>query len=280
LESILTAILSAFAWGVSDYGAGIKTRRLSALVVTGAMLGTGGLLAALGLVIWDVEQLLTRTLLLGAMAGVLTVLGLTTLYWALGAGRMSIVAPISATGVVIPVAADLLGGQELGWAQLAGIVLALAGMLVIVSSAEGEEGESGRSSFAPIAVAIVSAIGLGVFYLVSAEVDEGQVLWFVTFAQLLAAAILAVLATFTRAVLPSRADARQLFGLGVLSLAAWLLATVALTSGPLSISSTITALYPVVTVLLAIRLQGERPGPLHVAALCAIFLGVAGIAAG
>lgn len=279
MEAILIAIVSAFAWGISDYGAGLKTRSMSAFVVTGAMLATGAVVAATGNLAFGADPLDERTVWLGAAAALLTVVGLTALYRALGAGRMSIVAPISATGVVVPVIVDVATGASLAWPQVIGIVLAIGGMLVIVSTVadDGPRTSSGRR---PIGLAVLSAVGLGVFYVVSGSVDQDQVVWFVLVAQAIAAVVLGVICAFVGVRVPVRSEVRDLLVLGVLSLAAWLLATIALTRGPLSVISTITALYPVVTVLLAISLQRERPRAMHVGALVAVFLGVAGIAVG
>jgi len=279
VEAILIAILSAFAWGISDYGAGLKTRTLSAFVVTGAMLATGGAVAAAGILVLGSGPLAAETIWLGAAAALVTVVGLTALYRALGTGRMSIVAPISATGVVIPVLFDIASGGSLSWPQTLGIVLAIGGMLVIVSTV-GDEGGGSASNRGPIGLAVLSAVGLGAFYVVSGSVDRDQVVWFVVVAQSSAAVVLAIVSVYLGARIPRRSEARDLVMLGLLGLAAWLLATVALTRGPLGVISTITALYPVVTILLAVFLQRERPRRQHVAALVVVFAGVAAIAAG
>lgn len=279
MEAILIAIASAFAWGISDYGAGLKTRTMSAFVVTGAMLASGAAVAATGNLLLGATHLDGRTIWLGAAAAGLTVVGLTALYQALGAGRMSIVAPISATGVVLPVIVDVATGARLAWPQAVGIALAIGGMLVIVSTVadEGPRTSSGRG---PIGLAVLAAVGLGLFYVVSGSVGENQVVWFVIVAQSIAAVVLLVVCICLGARVPARSEVRELVVLGVLGLAAWLLATIALTRGPLGVISTITALYPVVTVLLAISLQRERPRTAHVGALIAVFVGVAAIAAG
>lgn len=279
MEAILIAIVSAFAWGISDYGAGVKTRTTSAFVVTGTMLTTGAAVAAAGNLVLGGETLDERTIWLGAAAALLTVIGLTALYRALGAGRMSIVAPISATGVVLPVIVDVATGGSLAWAQMIGIVLAVGGMLAIVSTID-DDGPRTSSSRGPIGLAILAAVGLGLFYVVSGSVGQDQVVWFVVVAQSLAAAVLGVICLLVGVQVPGRSEVRELGLLGLLSLAAWLLATLALTRGPLGVISTITALYPVVTVILAISLQRERPQNKHVVALVAVFVGVAAIAAG
>lgn len=277
MNTILMSGFAAVAWGVADYGAALKTRTMSAIAVTGATLAAGAALAGVIVLVQHSPLPTSLTVRQSAVAAALTVVGLSALYKALGDGRISIVAPISATGVALPVLVGIVGGESLVWSQVGGIVVAISGMIVLIGSVGRGDGNVG--GFRPIGLAIIASVGLGVFYLVDSGVRQGQVLWFVLMSQLMAAFVLGLVCLLRRTPPPPVADAGQLGLLGVLGMLAWLQATRALSAGPLSVTSTITALYPVVTVLLAIGMQRERLRPIQVAALVAVFVGIGGIAA-
>jgi drug/metabolite transporter (DMT)-like permease len=80
--------------------------------------------------------------------------------------------------------------------------------------------------------------------------------------------------------LPGRTDRFHIAVLGGLSFVAWALSTAAVQAGELSLTATISSLYPIVTVLLAVGVTGETLRPAQVAALVATFAGVSLIVAG
>jgi drug/metabolite transporter (DMT)-like permease len=74
-----------------------------------------------------------------ALAGAAGAAALGAFYHGLAIGQMSIVAPISATGAAIPVAVGVAGGDRPSGLQAAGVVLAVAGV-VLASRQPGEDG--------------------------------------------------------------------------------------------------------------------------------------------
>src|SRR5918998_6331147 len=80
-----------------------------------------------------------------AGVGALGLIALFAFYRALAIGTMSIVAPISATGVAIPVLVGLASGERPGALQVAGIVLACAGVILAAREAPGEDAEARRA---------------------------------------------------------------------------------------------------------------------------------------
>lgn len=272
---VVLALFAALAWGASDYGAAIKSRGLSVLVVTGGMLLVAGLLAGIALSVRH-GRLDPATVWLSMAASLITIVGLTALYRALAVGQMSVVAPISATGVGIPVLIGALTGTRPTWLQATGIVVALTGMFMTVRSATPTSGSA--SSRTAVLLAVLSAIGLGGFYVIESRVREGQALWFVALSETLAGLVLmgAWLCSGRSERVPRRA-VLEIGVLGAVSLAAWLLTTLALSRGPLSLTATITALYPVVTVGLSICIGRERPGNVQLAGIAAVFVGIGAI---
>src|ERR687896_2144864 len=80
-----------------------------------------------------------------ASVGVLGLIALSAFYRALAIGTMSIVAPISATGVAIPVLVGLVSGERPGALQVAGIVLACAGVVLAAREEPSEDAAVRRS---------------------------------------------------------------------------------------------------------------------------------------
>jgi drug/metabolite transporter (DMT)-like permease len=133
--AVALALAASVSWGSADFLGGLTTRRatLWAVVVGSQAVGLAG--AALVVVLagrpwigfaglWPV--------LLGGLAGSVAVV---TFYRALAIGTMSVVAPISATSALIPFVWGLAGGERPIGLQLAGVALAVAG--VLLASVEG-----------------------------------------------------------------------------------------------------------------------------------------------
>lgn len=87
---------------------------------------------------------------------------------------MSIVAPITATGVVVPVSIGLATGDDLSPAQAAGVVLAIGGVVL----AARERAVVGRARVAAGAgIAVVAAVAFGLVLVALDAAAEGDALW-------------------------------------------------------------------------------------------------------
>jgi uncharacterized membrane protein len=143
LGAIFLSLGAALAWGVTDFGAGLKARRVPVMTVMGGMLVMGALGGVAALLVLQSPSLEAGTAWLGLAAGLATAIGLTSFYRGLAIGPMSVVAPISAGGVILPVAVGVARGDEPSAAQVLGIALAIAGMLSVVALAADPQGGSG-----------------------------------------------------------------------------------------------------------------------------------------
>ena len=85
----------------------------------------------------------SEAILAGLGAGLFGIAGLTAFYRALAIGTMSIVAPIAATGVSLPVLVGLATGDQPGLLRSIGLLAAVAG--VVLASRERSEGERARA---------------------------------------------------------------------------------------------------------------------------------------
>lgn len=214
-----------------------------------------GLLIAFAIAVWRAEAIPTgQDLVLCLVAGVLGGVGVTALYRALAVGRMGIVAPV--TGVlaaVIPVVAGIAFQGLPGPMVLAGIGLAVAAVLLVSRVADEGGGRAGLTE------ALVAGIAIGLFGVTIAGLGKGNVFAALAVirsvqAVLIIAAIVATRATWRpeRRVLPAIAV------IGVLDMAGNGLYLLAVQSGALAVASVLSALYPVVTVILAAVLLRER----------------------
>ena len=193
-------------------------------------------------------------------------------------GTVSVVAPIAALGVVVPVLVGLAEGEAPAAIQLAGLIPAMAGV-VILSYEEnpGNAGVARRSIF----LAIIAGIGFGVFFtgLDAAAADRPG--W----------AILAVrvggVATVAAALLVARpnldgvsAAVPVLLVIGFFDVLANALFAVASTKGVLPVVAVGGSMYPAFTVALAHGVLGERLARIQWAGVLLALTGVAMIAAG
>jgi len=277
--AVLLALVASSCWGVADFIGGLRSRRVALPVVLAFVEGTG-LVLVLALIALESEPLpSTRALLLSLAAGLAGVLGLGAFYRALAIGTMSIVAPISATAVALPVVLGVATGDRLSAVTSAGLACAVVG--VVLASREADAG-TGRAAAgrASIALALAAAVGFGSYFALSDAAADESVLWLLVVARIVVLPVLAAIVLVRRPPRPTRPDALALVAAGTLDVSATGLYGLANTKGALSIVSVVGSLYPVTTVLLARAVLGERIRAVQTAGILAALAGVALIAAG
>ncbi|HXS44457.1 MAG TPA: DMT family transporter [Solirubrobacteraceae bacterium] len=277
--AVLLALVASSCWGVADFIGGLRSRRVALPVVLAFVEGTGFVLV-LALIALESEPLpSTRALLLSLAAGLAGVLGLGAFYRALAIGTMSIVAPISATAVALPVVLGVATGDRLSAVTSAGLACAVVG--VVLASREADAG-TGRAAAgrASIALALAAAVGFGSYFALSDAAADESVLWLLVVARVVVLPVLAAIVLVRRPPRPTRPDALALVAAGTLDVSATGLYGLANTKGALSIVSVVGSLYPVTTVLLARAVLGERIRAVQTAGILAALAGVALIAAG
>jgi drug/metabolite transporter (DMT)-like permease len=207
---------------------------------------------------------------------------LVAFYAALAKGTMGVVAPIAATGVVVPVAIGLVHGDRPKVLQLVGIGLAILGV-VLASGPEVRDVEqhSGRGGVQVLVLAGCSAVGFGlVLWLVSggSHYSVGMTLLF----QRLTNAVLALVALAVARNLGglTRRDVPLLLVVGFGDVLANGLFALSTRTGLLSVVAVLGSLYPVGTVLLARFVHGERLRPVQNVGVIAALGGVVLIAGG
>src|SRR4051812_19249054 len=96
------ALLASVAWGVADFLGGLKSRVVP-LVIVMLLAQVSGLLG-MGLVVAVAGNAPPGTSILwAALAGLFATLGIAAFYRGMAVGSISVVAPISAVGAIVPV---------------------------------------------------------------------------------------------------------------------------------------------------------------------------------
>jgi drug/metabolite transporter (DMT)-like permease len=273
----LLALGGAACWGVGDFMGGLASRRLAVLtvLVVSQAVGLAGVLVwvgASGERFPGVVELLPA-----AAAGVAGLVGLAALYRGLAAGAMGVVAPISAASPIVVLAVDASKGVVPAALQWLGIALALGGIVVL----SREPSVGGGRIAAGAGLALLAALGFGLFVVgLDAGADESAA-WAVVAARAASVWLALVAALVTRA--PPRPPGRALpilVGVGVFDTGANVLVAAATTYGAAGTVAVLGALYPVVTVLLAWVVLGERLSRTKRAGATIALAGAALVAAG
>ena len=260
---------SGLCWGAADFFGGMQSRRLPALTVAFWSQAAGALALVAALAVAGTRPA-PAGIAWGLAAGVGSGCALVLFYRGLAEGTMSIVAPVSACGAVVPVAAALLTGDRPGALAGLGVLAAIAGVVLVSRPRPARAGPHGfRSSGTPgrparvLAMALASALGFGLFYVfvdAGTTGSGGQPLWVIAGAR---ASSLVMLSTI--ALVGHRSALRwpgrrigpvALVGIG--DTGANLLFAYAATTGNLAVVGVLGSLYPVATVVLARWLLGER----------------------
>jgi drug/metabolite transporter (DMT)-like permease len=221
----------------------------------------------------------SRALGWSLVAGVGGAIGLGSLYRSLAIGTMSIVAPVAAVGAAVPFLAGWATGERPSAVQLAGVVVALAGVVLAARSPAASRGHNPPEA---LVLGGVAALGLGVALLgIGRATDAAGVPWALLGARGPQLALITLAALITRPELPGRAvEMLPIVALGLIDLGANALFALATESGLLSLVSVVGSLYPAFTVLLARVILGERVTPLQDLGIVVTLAGVVGISAG
>jgi drug/metabolite transporter (DMT)-like permease len=283
--SALLALLSSCLWGLSDFLGGTASRRLPVSSVLALSQLTALLLlipvaAATGAL--DTPR---SYVVPAAIAGAVGIAALGMFFRALSIGTMGVVAPVAALGVAVPVVVGLARGESPSSWQLAGIAVAVLGV-VLASGPELSGGGVGGAQ--ALMLAGGAAVGFGVVLLLVAEASEGDsgavVMTLLTMRLTSVTMLTVLLLVLVRrrgwGLSVSRQDAPLLILIGIGDAAANGTFAVASRSSLVSVASVLASLYPVVTALLAYRVHGERLRPVQVGGVAAALAGVALLAAG
>jgi drug/metabolite transporter (DMT)-like permease len=275
-------LASAISWGAADFVGGLANRARSVVIVALTSQLAGLVLCLVVLAASGHGPPRGAVLGYGALAGVSNAVGLTAFYRALALGRMSVVAPVVGTSALLPVLVAVATGERPSGPQTAGIAIAIAG--IVLASREVDRGGPSTAMRWVIPLAVLAAIGVGANLLwlqkAVAASPSGSVFWPIAAAR---GAAVAVLLCGARAALGRRGTGGRRLGLvvlGVLDLTANVLYALATRETLASVAAVLASLHPVITVLLARALLGERLRRLQQAGVALALLGTCLLAGG
>lgn len=277
--AIALALGSSLSWGVSDFVAGLQARKVPLLRVLLISQGLGLSCVIVILVVRGTGPPAFAHVWPAIAAGLAGTAALAAFYRALAVGSMSIVAPISATGVVVPVAVGIAGGDRPAAIQLAGIVAASVGVVLASRERSGETDR--RMSRATVGLSLIAAIGFGSFFVGLRSAARADVLWALFASRGAGVTALIVAMLIVRPPrLPDRGALLPLAVVAALDLGANGLYAIATRHGLLSEVAVASSLYPLATVVLARLVLGERVRRVQELGIAAAVVGIAMIAAG
>jgi drug/metabolite transporter (DMT)-like permease len=276
--SALLALFAAVIWGSTDFVGGSAAKRLGSAAVL--MLSTSFALPVLFLVAGLSGDLHLESGVVGwaLLAGLTGSLGITCLYQGLATGVMGVVAPISGTAVIVPVVVGVASGDQLSGVQAVALVLAIIG-IVLTGGPQVRAFRTGGHR--PVLWALAAAVLIGFTFVFLAEGASISTATTITVQRVVYVAITAVVVVAARQVVrPQRGELLPLAVIGAGDLTANALFALASREGELAVVAVLASLYPVTTVLLARRVNGERLQRLQVVGVVAAFVGVAGVVSG
>jgi drug/metabolite transporter (DMT)-like permease len=278
VTAIVLALLASVSWGAGDFLGGHASRRVSVVTVVALSLAVG-LAGVTVVVLASGDPAPGAGPVVAAMAaGAAGALGIACLYRGMAIGAMGVVAPISGVAAVVPFSVGLAEGERPSGLQLAGVAAALVGIALV----SREPGAAGGGRAAGVGLALIAATGFGLYFTFSDVAgDEAGAAWTVFVARATATGLAVAVALAVRA--PLRVPGRLwpvLVAVGLFDVGANVLFVLATTRGLVSVVSVLASLYPVVTVVLARLVLGERASALQRAGAAAALGGAALITAG
>ena len=273
---VILALLSSLVWGLSDFLGGTLSKKRKAIAVIGGSQSFGLIFVSLLAIAFQTWTWNQSVWINGAIAGAMGLFGLVCFYTALATGQMGIVAPISSLSAVVPVTIGLVQGEQPSTMQLAGIVLALIGVIL----ASGPE-LNGKVDPRPVLLALFAAVTFGFcvyFMAIGARINPTMTVTAMRAIQVsIVIALLLVIRNLGGLV---KRDIPMLATIGASDAGANVLYTFAASLGLLSVVSVLGSLYPIVTVLLAWWIHKERLMRVQYIGIAITFSGVALLALG
>ena len=279
MTAVLLALAASLTWGFADFGAGIGARRLPVVVVAAVSQAAGLVVAGVVVVVSQESPPSVRQFVWAAFAGVVGIVGIAAFYRALAIGTMGIIAPVTGTASVVPVAYGLASGERPSTLQAAGVALAVVG--VVAASLERTPDRRGRQVGAGVGLALVAALCFGWALVGLSRAASGGAAWSVLTMRAVALplVVLAIAASGPRLQVSRRALG-LLVGVGAGDTGATILYGLATTRALLSVVAVLASLYPIVLVVLARVLLAERVARAQLAGVAVALAGVALISAG
>lgn len=274
----LLALGASLTWGLGDFFGGVKARVMSPLMVMAASQPFGLAVLAVGVAVRG-TGIPGDEVAWAALSAALGTFGLAAFYRGMATGAMSVVAPIAAVSAGIPVIwGVVVSGNHISGLQAIGFVAAMGGSVAASVELRPER----RQVAAGVGWAALAMLAFGAYYIPMQAASTHDWLW-PAFLFRCTSVTIASFLVFARGLRPRglRPHVPALVALGLLDTAGNVLfAAAAARHGLLSVVAVLATLYPVVTVLLARVVLGERVQRTQDAGVLVALAGVVLITAG
>jgi drug/metabolite transporter (DMT)-like permease len=276
--ALAISLASAASWGVSDFLGGLQSRRLSVLAVLAVSQPAGLLLIGVLILLFGADPVSADKLTIAFLAGAAALGGLGAFYAAMAMGTVSVVAPIASLGVVVPVVFGVAQGEDPGAIQLAGLIVAIAGVVILSYEEHPEHGGVARRS---IVLAILAGLGFGVFFTGIDLASPDRPGWAILAVRVGGVSAVAVAILISRPPMDGVPRAIPvLVAIGMFDIIANGLFAVASTKGILPVVAVGGSMYPAFTIALAHLVLGERLATIQWGGVVLALVGVGLIAGG
>ena len=283
---ILLGLLTALSWGGADFLARFAAHRIGALrtmfymqligflllsIFLPSLGGWGHLADGSGWQPWG----------WGILAGAFNGCGTLALYRSFEIGKLSIVAPISASYPALTLLLSWFSGDHLTLVRIAGIFFTLLGVIVVAGgekAPDNPESESVQGSRKGIGWAICAAVGFGfLFWLLGIRVvprtGPAPAVWLIRFTSSVIAA--ATLLFGRQPMALPRGNLRWMaLGMGAMDTGAFVLSNYGMQLEQVAVISVLGSLYGAVTVGLAAMFLREKISRSQGFGIVAIFAGI------
>ncbi|TRW81277.1 DMT family transporter [Mycolicibacterium sp. 018/SC-01/001] len=282
MTGIISALIAALGYGVSDFVGGFASRRVAALRVV--IVSYPLALILLTVLALPYGGALSRAAVLwGLLAGVGQAFGVWWFYAALGSGPISVVSPLTSVLVAaVPVGFGVALGERPSALAFVGVVAALVAVVMVSRQVDvPDERRQHRFTVKVAWLTVGSGVAFGMTFVILDQVPVEAGLWPLVFGRLAATVIVVIAALLTaNLVLVRGFPLRLALVAGVLDTVANTATLLALHSSLLSLTGVLVALYPAATVLLAVLVLRESVTRLQVLGMIFAFVSVGLITAG
>lgn len=255
--TVVLGLLAAVLYGIGDFAGGIAARAHSAVTILLYSYPVGVVLMAVMLPLFPGE-LTARVVLFGTLGGLAGLMGVSIMYQLMVTAPMNVISPVTAVlAAIVPVFVGVAIGERPGASAWAGMAIGL--VAVVLVSRTTEDHPHGRIGARVIALAFLSGVGFGLYFVFLARAGHDSGLWPLLVSRVASAIAIVPLAAAMRsfAVVRGRRLAIALVA-GFCDAMANMFFLLAARAGLLSLASVLTALYPAVTVLLAVVFLHEH----------------------
>jgi drug/metabolite transporter (DMT)-like permease len=255
----LLALGASLTWGVSDFTAGVYSRRYPVLSILLLSQIASLVFAVLLVLAFQVPAPSTELLVAAALSGVSVTVAIAAMLRGFAVAHVGVVSPLVACGGVIPVAFGLIRGEAVSSWQMVGMVAALAGIIVVAAARPNATAEAWKLG-PGVGWGLLSACGIGGFHIFLSRASGGEPVWALLMLRTASVVLLVGTALFNR---PSFAGmTRKVVVIipvtGIMAAGASLMLSYAYSFGVVSLTAVLAVLGPVVVVILGGVVLRER----------------------